>query len=544
MNKCSLQRKGISAWFWGKTGEIVSFTKTGIQIIQQGKKRRIAYERLTTLPHASTRLFWSGIRFSTEQEQFHFIGYPAKAVDEWLNRIHAHLSEITRHENETLLKSIEGLLSQVAELKKGSQYLRHSQILLWCKEGKRFIRRAEHPVLHHFWRQSDAKKIDRLHQEIKDAPRWLKKANHRFLSRAYESYHSFFDSFNEQPLTEKQRLACLRNEDNNLILAGAGSGKTSTLLSRAGYLVAAKLVLPEQILLLAFAKEAANEMVSRQKQRQQTEFDLQLQKVSIKTFHSLGMEIIYRATGKMPSLSSLSENKTSLQAFITSQIEQLSRNHTYQKQLNQFIAEQNDIRTKADVVSLFADYLVLFRQSIEKTSSDLASNDQDNLFQQLFSPVANVYMTYLGQQGEIDFPGMIQEAISLIESGRYRSPFLHILVDEFQDISPDRKRLIDALKKQNAETVLFAVGDDWQSIYRFAGSDIQITKHFEKMFGATSVTALDQTFRFNNQIADVSSAFIQKNTAQRKKEMVSLRQEKERLFFLFQKAKQRMVFGE
>ena len=173
----------------------------------------------------------------------------------------------------------------------------------------------------------------------------------------------------------------------------------------------------------------------------------------------------------------------------------------------------------------------------DKTIADLQGKPEDDLFHQIFRPVADAYVAHLSEHQKIDFSGMIQQAILLIESDQYRSPFLHILVDEFQDISPDRKRLIDALKKQNPETVLFAVGDDWQSVYRFTGSDIQITRHFEKMFGATDVTVLNKTFRFNQHIGDVSSQFIQKNPTQRKKEMVALQHHQSAAVFLVPESK-------
>lgn len=94
------------------------------------------------------------------------------------------------------------------------------------------------------------------------------------------------------------------------------------------------------------------------------------------------------------------------------------------------------------------------------------------------------YREYQDRLGErIDFEDMVNRATALVVSGRYESPFRHILVDEFQDISTGRARLIHALKTQHAEARIFAVGDDWQSIYRFAGSDIHIMRNFGREFG-------------------------------------------------------------
>jgi superfamily I DNA/RNA helicase len=67
----------------------------------------------------------------------------------------------------------------------------------------------------------------------------------------------------------------------------------------------------------------------------------------------------------------------------------------------------------------------------------------------------------------------IHQAIIILEKGRFVSPWKHILVDEFQDISPQRAALLSALRAQNKHTSLFAVGDDWQAIYRFSGAQLR-----------------------------------------------------------------------
>lgn len=104
-----------------------------------------------------------------------------------------------------------------------------------------------------------------------------------------------------------------------------------------------------------------------------------------------------------------------------------------------------------------------------------------------------------------------------LESGRYRSPFRCILVDEFQDISVTRADLLRALLRSRPDATLFCVGDDWQSIYRLTGSDITLTSRFHDQFAPAHVVALDRTFRFNNNICDFTSTFIMKNPAQLKK---------------------------
>ncbi|MBO0200779.1 UvrD-helicase domain-containing protein, partial [Vibrio alginolyticus] len=89
----------------------------------------------------------------------------------------------------------------------------------------------------------------------------------------------------------------------------------------------------------------------------------------------------------------------------------------------------------------------------------------------------------LKDEGAIDFSGLIHQAVNLLEKGRFISPWKHILVGEFQDISPLRAKLLQALRQQNKQTSLFAVGDDWQAIYRFSGAELDLTTSFEHNFG-------------------------------------------------------------
>ena len=100
---------------------------------------------------------------------------------------------------------------------------------------------------------------------------------------------------------------------------------------------------------------------------------------------------------------------------------------------------------------------------------------------------------------------MINRATDLVEEGRYRSPFGYILVDESQDISPSRARLLKALLDSSPGSQLSAVGDDWQAIYRFGGSDIAVMREFGDHFGAFERIDLPTTFRCVDRIATVAT---------------------------------------
>jgi DNA helicase-4 len=147
-------------------------------------------------------------------------------------------------------------------------------------------------------------------------------------------------------------------------------------------------------------------------------------------------------------------------------------------------------------------------------------------FLDVFAPVFEEYQKRLA--GRIDFEDMILRAAQYAEDGRYVSPFRHILVDEFQDISQSRARLVKALKAQHPDARVFAVGDDWQSIFRFAGSDIHLMRHFGREFGGlfdeeTGVHRtidLGRTFRSVDQIAFAARTFVLRNPAQIDKKIV------------------------
>lgn len=160
---------------------------------------------------------------------------------------------------------------------------------------------------------------------------------------------------------------------------------------------------------------------------------------------------------------------------------------------------------------------------LKQKSRNLPDQGRVSLFLQLFEAIYNEHTKRLNQNGQIDFEDQINKACEHLESNRYRHPFKFILVDEFQDTSQDRKRMIQALLDQNESVKLFAVGDDWQSIYRFAGADIEIMTHFSNHFGATAQNYLTQTYRSYQGIVDVSSEFVQRNENQLKKKVSAAR---------------------
>ncbi|ENV21238.1 hypothetical protein F963_02830 [Acinetobacter bereziniae NIPH 3] len=217
---------------------------------------------------------------------------------------------------------------------------------------------------------------------------------------------------------------------------------------------------------------------------------------------------------------------TTFHEFITGSIfqklehELKSRNQTFNpRSLTEINAKAKSIYEQ-DANDLYGSFLSHYKSN-QIDLNELLNNSsltlRQSLFLELFSKVYEKYDYILKSNKEYDFDDLLIESAKLINENKYRSPFKLIIVDEFQDTSQARARFILSLLNQVPEAKLFCVGDDWQAIYRFAGSDISIFTQFEKVFGYTKQTQLTQTFRSNQGIANIASGFIQKNKAQMQK---------------------------
>lgn len=136
------------------------------------------------------------------------------------------------------------------------------------------------------------------------------KANQRYAQKMLEQHQAFFASVESSPLNTSQALAVVNGEASTLVLAGAGSGKTSVLVARAGWLIARREAMPDQILMLAFGRKAADEMDDRIRQRLNTD------EITSRTFHALALYIIQQAGRKAPQISQLESDTQARQALL------------------------------------------------------------------------------------------------------------------------------------------------------------------------------------------------------------------------------------
>ena len=302
--------------------------------------------------------------------------------------------------------------------------------------------------------------------------------NTAFTNHMLEKYADFFQHIESSPLNPSQARAVVNGEDSLLVLAGAGSGKTSVLVARAGWLLQRGEASEEQILLLAFGRKAAQEMDQRIAERLNTDA------ISARTFHALALHIIQQGSKKVPRVSELESDTTARhQLLIESWQQQCREKKAQAKGWREWLRDElqwevpegeywKDERLAKRLASRLDRWLGLMRMHGGSQAEMIAAAPEDirDLFAKrvkLMAPLLKSWKTALKAEEAVDFSGLIHQAINVLEKGRFISPWKHILVDEFQDISPQRAALLAALRKQNSHTSLYAVGDDWQAIYRF-----------------------------------------------------------------------------
>lgn len=538
--------------------------------------------------------------------------------------------------------------------------------------------------------------------------------NLEFIKKEKQECRNFFQ-LGKYSLDDEQQTAVITDEDNNLVIAGAGSGKTLTIMGKVNYLVDRKKVNPNDILLIAFANKAAEEMSSRIRS-----LDID---ITAQTFHKLGLDIITKQRECRPKIAEEDFLHKFLIDYFVNKVKKLNNNrelfndlvkyfafylnippcledfnslgemYDYEKNLNletlksqvenlkeenlkkektikgEYVKSLQEVeianylflngieydyerpylykvtdKTRKEYTPDFCIYIkgrkypnnciwlehfginnegrtpwlseieekkyldgiewkrtihkdnntileetysyevsagvldeklnnILQKYSIKKRPVDaslvynsLLSNvgekyfqgfiefcstfinlfkssgykieDIDNLvyssvsfdssfhrrrkdlFKRIIKNIITEYEKALIKENAIDFSDMIIEATEAVENGFNLPKYKYVIIDEFQDISDARSKLIKAILDQT-KARLFCVGDDWQSIYRFAGSDVGIFLEFENYFGATSKMNISNTYRNSQELIDVASNFIQKNPYQIKKNLYS-----------------------
>ncbi len=297
-------------------------------------------------------------------------------------------------------------------------------------------------------------------------------------------------------LNNMQQQAIFQTEGPVLILAGAGSGKTTVLVNRIAYIIRAGLAQPWQILAITFTNKAAGEL----KERIESVGGEGADEVWAATFHSTCARILRRYGDRLGFTSHFTIYDTDDSRRLMKEI---------LKQLNideKFLSH----KTVLNEISKYKD-----KMKEPKDVKTAASYDSRLKY---IAQAYELYQQRLLTSDAMDFDDLICYTIKLFEQNQdvleyYQRRFKYIMVDEYQDTNKSQYRLISLLSQ--ARNNLCVVGDDDQSIYRFRGATIENILSFENEFKGAVVIRLEQNYRSTGTILDAANNVI-KNNEERK----------------------------
>ena len=287
-------------------------------------------------------------------------------------------------------------------------------------------------------------------------------------------------------LNEEQYRAATASYGNNLIIASAGTGKTSTIVARIGYLLN-KGVNPEDLLLLTFTNKASAEMIERIARN----FDEKVaKKIQSGTFHAVSYRLL-KESGVKIVLKQPKELKMVLRSITE------KRNFSY---------------IEADTTAYSAGYLYDMHSLYQNMVSDLTfgkwvteQNADHKPFEEVYDDVYTEFKELKERFGYVDFNDLLINFRTYLSENDVK--FQEILVDEYQDTNQLQGSLINGFKRES----LFCVGDYDQSIYGFNGADITIIGSFADRFENAQVFSLNKNYRSSEPILSLANRVIQQN---------------------------------
>ncbi|OLQ85891.1 DNA helicase IV [Vibrio panuliri] len=428
---------------------------------------------------------------------------------------------------------------RIYALERAQHFVPHSELEAWLGTAHQDFEQMSMTLSEA--EQRMPKRMAKVSPWIEQAQQKLRKRNDDWIINEIDNWEVLFSQIESSPLNLSQKQAVLLNDNNNLVLAGAGSGKTSVLTARVAYLLQSHMAKADQILMLAFGRDAADEM----KQRLLNKVGPSTEQVRVNTFHQLGLYILRQVEGEQVKLSPIALDDKLRQAWCMDWLKRHWMTPTsfkrWQKHLSKwpiaYIAGDDELGSHVENPKLIAwletqvmqlSAMGCGKKELQEQIVDHDEYSRLNSELGLVWPCYQAWQTMLKEQGEIDFNTMISRAHQYVVKGKFTAPWKFIMIDEYQDISPQRLALIEALcaNNRNQDCVLFAVGDDWQSIYQFAGSDVDLTTGFSERFPNSTLHYLDTTYRFNNQLGMVANQFVQQNPNQLAKELKSHKEHK------------------
>ena len=293
-------------------------------------------------------------------------------------------------------------------------------------------------------------------------------------------------------LNTNQKRAVMTTEGPLLVLAGAGSGKTTVLASRVAYILENGQTQPWQILAITFTNKAANEM----KDRIEKYVGENVKDMWIGTFHSICVRILRGTIDRLGYTSDFTiYDSSDAKTLVKECIRELG-----------FDEKEYPPKSIVSIISRAKNEMVM--------PEDFTSVFGNDFRMRKVSEIYDLYTKKLKLNNALDFDDLITKTVIVLKENEdlkehYRRKFKYILIDEYQDTNNTQYELISLLANENSNVCV--VGDDDQSIYKFRGANIDNILNFEKDYeGAVKIT-LDENYRSTSNILNTANAVIANN---------------------------------
>lgn len=301
-------------------------------------------------------------------------------------------------------------------------------------------------------------------------------------------------------LNDMQQKAVLKTDGPLLVLAGAGSGKTTVLTRRIAYILKMHKARPWEILAITFTNKAAKEMLERITSLVPDDAG----DMWIKTFHSACLRMLRRDIDKIGYTSNFNIYDTNDQKRIVKQCIKDCMLNEDNYPVKSIISRISDAKNKGISPEVFESKIAL------------------DYRMKGYAKIYSRYSQILKANNALDFDDLLCKTVEILEKypdvlEYYQNKFKYILVDEYQDTNHIQYRLVSMLAQKTRN--LCVVGDDDQSIYKFRGADVTNILDFEKQFPDAETVKLEQNYRSTQNILDAANGVIANNSNRKDKNL-------------------------
>ena len=336
--------------------------------------------------------------------------------------------------------------------------------------------------------------------------------NKKYIKKELQESDNILSNINGYSLDKEQRLAVVTDCESSLIVAGAGSGKSLTMIGKIRYLIERKKIKEDEILCITFTREAALNLEKNIKKNYNYN-------IKVYTFHKLALELLKKENFTIASTNTL--NYIIDEYFNTI----IYNNKEIMEDVKKLLCKI-DVPYKTliepqemyNLKKLIITFINLFKTNNYKI--DYFLNIKSN--KKIIRIIIDIYYLYqeeLRSTNSIDFNDMISKGIEYVKHNKIKN-YKYIIVDEYQDTSYVRYLLLKEIINKTKSKII-CVGDDYQSIYRFNGCNINMFLNFKKYFRGAKILKINNTYRNSQELINVAGAFIMKNKRQLYKNLKS-----------------------